>query len=252
MASTQSDIEVVHQGPPPKQRVLVIGTWLALQGKWPSAGTPPRNRDDACRILGSLLTRCPSDLHGLREQCRSGPPDWLLIGQVGSDDTLRDVIAQCRLVIPGARLAMLGSRKDHPRRAESWIRRGCTVYLCETSSVERVLLTLDAATRLDLQVFDHTLYLRWQQSRPDAPNLTARQREVLRLIVDGYTNAEVSRELYLTQHTVEFHIRNLLQKLGVRNRTEAAERARMVGICLSGRKNSWPAAYNAASHTRSA
>jgi DNA-binding CsgD family transcriptional regulator len=84
---------------------------------------------------------------------------------------------------------------------------------------------------LDLQVFDHDFYLRWRRSMPDAPNLTARQGEVLRLIASGYTNAEIADELYLTRHTVEFHIRHLLQKLGARNRTEAAERARLVGIC---------------------
>lgn len=236
MGSSLSSVERVRQAPVPRQRVVVIGTWSALQGEWPSGGTPPRNRDSACRIFGSLVMRCPPDLRGLREQSRSESPDWLLIGKVGSDDTLPDIVAQCRLLIPGARLAMLGSRNDHPHRAESWIRRGCTAYLCETSSVERVLRALDAASRLELQVFDHTFYMRWQQSRPEIPNLTARQREVLGLLVSGYTNAEIGRELYLTQHTVEFHIGNLLQKLGVRNRTEAAERARIVGICLPGAK----------------
>jgi DNA-binding CsgD family transcriptional regulator len=93
-----------------------------------------------------------------------------------------------------------------------------------------MLRTLNVAESLDLQIVDHTLYLRWQQSLPNPPSLTMRQREVLRLISVGYTNDEIAKELYLTRHTVEFHIRHLLQKLGARNRTEAAEQAHVLGI----------------------
>jgi len=61
---------------------------------------------------------------------------------------------------------------------------------------------------------------------PDRPaaasRLSPREIEVLRLIVDGRTNAEIAAELYLSERTVHRHVSNILTKLGVRSRTAAA------------------------------
>jgi NarL family two-component system response regulator LiaR len=51
--------------------------------------------------------------------------------------------------------------------------------------------------------------------------LTNRQCEVLGLIVEGRSNAQIARELQISQSTVRFHVSEILQKLGVSNRTEA-------------------------------
>ena len=55
-----------------------------------------------------------------------------------------------------------------------------------------------------------------------ASGLSPREIEVLRLIVDGRTNAEIAAELYLSERTVHRHVSNILTKLGVRSRTAAA------------------------------
>ena len=61
---------------------------------------------------------------------------------------------------------------------------------------------------------------------PDPPAaasaLSPRELEVLRLIVDGKTNAEIAAQLYLSERTVHRHVSNILTKLGVRTRTAAA------------------------------
>ncbi|GAA3962319.1 MadR family response regulator transcription factor [Gordonia caeni] len=51
--------------------------------------------------------------------------------------------------------------------------------------------------------------------------LTDREREVLRLLADGLSNAAIGRRLYISESTVKFHIRNLIRKLGVTKRTDA-------------------------------
>lgn len=51
--------------------------------------------------------------------------------------------------------------------------------------------------------------------------LTEREREVLRLLADGLSNAAIGRRLYISESTVKFHIRNLIRKLGVSKRTDA-------------------------------
>jgi DNA-binding NarL/FixJ family response regulator len=62
--------------------------------------------------------------------------------------------------------------------------------------------------------------------------LTVREHEVLGLIAAGFRNTEISSELHVSLNTVEFHVRNLLGKLGVRSRTEAVTRARALGYAL--------------------
>lgn len=59
-------------------------------------------------------------------------------------------------------------------------------------------------------------------SRPRAVGLTEREGDVLKLLAEGLTNREIARRLYLSEKTVKHHVTIVLQKLGVRNRVEAA------------------------------
>lgn len=56
----------------------------------------------------------------------------------------------------------------------------------------------------------------------DIPDLTDREREVLRLIATGATNREIAEKLYISEGTVKNHVSNILNCLGLRDRTQAA------------------------------
>ena len=60
--------------------------------------------------------------------------------------------------------------------------------------------------------------------QPEKPayNLTARELQVLEMLVRGSSNAEISQNLVITEATVKYHIGNILKKIGAANRTEAA------------------------------
>ena len=60
--------------------------------------------------------------------------------------------------------------------------------------------------------------------------LTRRQVEVLRLLEDGLTNAELAERLFLSVKTVDHHVSAILTKLEVTKRRDAVRRAREVGI----------------------
>jgi DNA-binding NarL/FixJ family response regulator len=68
---------------------------------------------------------------------------------------------------------------------------------------------------------------------PEAPmaaaEITTREREVLRLIVAGYSNREIGRALFVAEGTVKNHVSNILSKLGVRDRTRAVLKALELG-----------------------
>lgn len=54
-------------------------------------------------------------------------------------------------------------------------------------------------------------------------SLTERERDVLHLLADGQTNAQIGTQLSVQESTVKFHVQNILHKLGATNRTEAAQ-----------------------------
>jgi NarL family two-component system response regulator LiaR len=69
----------------------------------------------------------------------------------------------------------------------------------------------------------------YQQILENAP-LTARELEILDLIVEGSSNADIGEKLYITVGTVKTHVRNILSKLCVDDRTQAAVRALRSGL----------------------
>jgi DNA-binding CsgD family transcriptional regulator len=67
--------------------------------------------------------------------------------------------------------------------------------------------------------------------------LTPREREVLAMVADGLTNREIGSALFITESTAGVHVSNILGKLGVDSRTEAARYAIQAGIGRSGHLN---------------
>src|SRR5215207_8348244 len=64
--------------------------------------------------------------------------------------------------------------------------------------------------------------------------LTERETEILRLLAQGQTNPQIARELVVSPGTVKNHVRHIIAKLGVSDRTQAAVRAMELGLLASG------------------
>lgn len=65
--------------------------------------------------------------------------------------------------------------------------------------------------------------------------LTERERDVLRLVGRGATNREIARTLFISEGTVKNHISNILARLGLRDRTQAAVYAAGIGLLTDNR-----------------
>ena len=60
--------------------------------------------------------------------------------------------------------------------------------------------------------------------------MTERELDVLKLMAEGLTNQEIGNRLYLSLNTIKVYTRNIYGKLGVKNRTQAAAKARALGL----------------------
>jgi DNA-binding NarL/FixJ family response regulator len=69
-------------------------------------------------------------------------------------------------------------------------------------------------------------YFLSHNENPKIRALSAHQREILELVVEGLSNAQIARRLYLSESTIKQHLRAIYKVLGVRYRTEAAKTMR--------------------------
>jgi DNA-binding NarL/FixJ family response regulator len=88
--------------------------------------------------------------------------------------------------------------------------------------LQSALLTLARRGRLDLGV--------GPPEERSLAGLTPRELEVLRLLVEGRSNRQIAEQLFISGKTASVHVTNLLAKLGVHSRLEAAALARRLGL----------------------
>jgi DNA-binding NarL/FixJ family response regulator len=81
-----------------------------------------------------------------------------------------------------------------------------------------------------LTIYDSALMPGASEEESPAEQLTAREAEVLRLLAEGLGNKDIAEKLGISEHTIKFHIRSILGKLGAASRTEAVTRGLRSGL----------------------
>ena len=136
-----------------------------------------------------------------------------------------------RALVPSVKVAILTvSESDEDLFAA--VRAGATGYLLKEVSIEELpdavravarghsLISPSMASRL-LGEFN-ALSRRVEEQHGNGPRLSDRELEVLRLVARGLTNKDIATELVIAENTVKNHVRNILEKLQLRSRMEAA------------------------------
>jgi DNA-binding NarL/FixJ family response regulator len=209
----------------------------------------PLTLDAVTRVLDEL---------GFRVLCKTSSPTEarsavlaqsasVFILDTEAQDAERDGLA-CLIEVmteaPHTRSIVLTAQTDR-HLIDSVFDAGAEAYVVKTAQPE----DLAAVVR---QAFEHSIYLasvHRPESRPmppsehpgepappqpQAPQLTRRETEILRLVAQGHSNGELARMLWVTEQTVKFHLSNIYRKLGVANRTEASHWAHVRGLLDGG------------------
>jgi DNA-binding NarL/FixJ family response regulator len=145
-----------------------------------------------------------------------------------------------RVEQPGIRVLAL-TTFDDDEDVFAALRAGAVGYLLKDVSADRLVEGLLAAARgesvlqpsVAARVVARVAQLPDELPRRPQPlvdPLSDRELEVLRLLAEGSSNREISAALFLAEGTVKNHVTNVLAKLGARDRTQAALRARALGL----------------------
>lgn len=140
-----------------------------------------------------------------------------------------EAIRRITAVAPATQVLVLTISAEEADVTDAVLAGACG-YLLKDASVEDIVAGVRAAAIGDSMVSPRmaTALLRQlrghrqDDARPTIDSLSAREREVLRLVVEGKDNAAIAGELFISPYTVKNHISNILLKLKVENRLQAA------------------------------
>jgi DNA-binding NarL/FixJ family response regulator len=183
---------------------------------------------------GFLVLDQTDAIDQLQQRVQQHNPDFLLLDWElveGQIDTLHALARE----FPDSRIVILSSAQPPPL-VSTLLEAGASGCLSLNLSSEELIGSLNKISKGDIivsrgiveqlvQEMDHS------NDREEPFNsLSERQREVISLVVNGMTNREIASTLIITENTVKVHLRNILNKLDVRNRQQLAAVAAQSGL----------------------
>ena len=186
--------------------------------------------------LGVVWVNCPHSLvsmglvRALEERARvhQGPnpprddPSCIIFCANG-DDSLSERMQAYREQSPTSPPVVVFSPQLNLPLARDALQAGASGFVHAEMTPEQLVRAVTVASRGELVAPRELLgYMLRQDQSGDVAALSSRQREILGYVVEGLSNAEIGRRLYLSESTIKQHLRAAYKLLGVSNRTEAA------------------------------
>lgn len=174
----------------------------------------------------------------LLEGLNHNRPEVLILDIILPDISGKELVPIIRNQYPEIRILILTSL-DAPTIVTSMFRRGCMGYLLKGAGPQLLAQAIETLSR-DEEFMDASLkeqmlqnvmkYKNDPQHQFLIPELTQREREIIRLIAQEFTTKEISEKLFISYRTAENHRYNLIQKLDVKNTAGLVKVAIQLGL----------------------
>jgi DNA-binding NarL/FixJ family response regulator len=137
-------------------------------------------------------------------------------------ESISEGIGRIREVDPGISILAFGLHVDMPL-ARAALRHGARGFIHAGMELDQVARAVEVAVEGEIVAPRKLLeYLIANEGPTELDALTARQREILQLVAQGLSNAQIANSLFLSESTVKQHLRATYKVLGVSDRKEAA------------------------------
>jgi DNA-binding NarL/FixJ family response regulator len=154
----------------------------------------------------------------------AGSPSCVVLYAGGMEESCLEGVGGIRERYPGVPLLVFGSQLDLGLACAA-LKNGADGFVHAQMDPAQVLRAVEVVQKGELAAPRQLLgYLLSQKENPNLGDLSARGREILEMVVEGLSNAQIAGRLYLSESTIKQHLRAVYKELGVRNRTEAAKR----------------------------
>ena len=167
-----------------------------------------------------------AEVHIGGQSC-AGSPSCVVLYAGGTEEGCLEGMGRIRELYPDVPLLVFGSQLDL-RLAWATLKNGADGFVHAQMHPAQVLGAVEVVQKGELAA--PRQLLRWyflnQNENPKIGELSARQREILEMVVEGLSNAEIACRLYLSESTIKQHLRVVYKVLGVSNRTQVAKAMR--------------------------
>jgi DNA-binding NarL/FixJ family response regulator len=143
---------------------------------------------------------------------------------------------------PGTAIVMLSMHSDRQYVIEA-LRAGASGYVLKDAAFSELLTAVRAVSTgrtyltpavSQIALDDYVKRMRNESAPTELERLSSRERQVLQLIAEGKTSAEIGRALFISAHTVETHRRNIMEKLELHNVVDLVKFAIRHGLASAG------------------
>jgi DNA-binding NarL/FixJ family response regulator len=203
-----------------------------------TAQTATLEKDERKKPLGLVWVYCSSPVlalgleralrtnahvHRSQKAPASASPS-LVVMCPSSEEGLAAGVRRIRELVPSAPIVVLGMRAELSL-ARAALRAKTRGFVHAGMHPEQLVRALWVAKRGEVVIPRELLVglVVGEDRHEELTELTPRQEEILELVDEGLSNAEIARRLYLSESTIKQHLRKVYQTLGVKNRNQAAK-----------------------------
>jgi two-component system response regulator NreC len=164
-------------------------------------------------------------------EVREHKPDLLTLDLTMPGGSSLAALPSCFIAHPTLAVAILTMRED-PEYARQALRAGARSYVLKEAEPAELLqaFRLAVAGRNYLHPRLGALMARSEDAPADGIMLSEREREVVRLIANGYTNPQIAEQLHVAERTVKTYRARAIEKLGFSSRAEITAYVRRIGL----------------------